>query len=431
MSELETAAVVLTSYADVKEALGNVDLTRNIDSERYCRGNILENVIMMLDGAHHRDRRRAENMLFRRDALTRFELDVLPRTIDDLVESLIEDGESDLIEIGSTVALTISAAIAGLDVDAHSPGQLAKLRRLTHRISRGAAIDGATGDLEAIKADVRDALSALRAGYFEPSMESRRDRNRSSASGGELGDVLSILMHNQEALDLADDDLLRETAFFLEAGSNTSAQALASAFHFLFGDVAVTGDDVHVPDRAHIQRCVQEALRLRPTNPAIKRRAQRATSVAGRALAKGQHLLLDVGSANRDRAAFGLDADDFNANRIVPGSVNRYGLSFGGGIHACIGRVLAVGLPPKGPQAPESPDHLYGMVTLLAESLLAHGVIPHPQKAPEAESQTIRWTRWAHYPVAFRQPRTTGAQLDWPSRPRRCLATTSKPRLSI
>jgi hypothetical protein len=51
---------------------------------------------------------------------------------------------------------------------------------------------------------------------------------------------------------------------------------------------------------------------------------------------------------NRDRSVFGDDAEEFDPRRTTPDGVPGYGLSFGSGMHACIGQDLAAGLPAVG-----------------------------------------------------------------------------------
>ena len=44
---------------------------------------------------------------------------------------------------------------------------------------------------------------------------------------------------------------------------------------------------------------------------------------------------------------FGADAADFDPRRPLPDGVAPYGLSFGSGMHACIGQDLAGGVVPE------------------------------------------------------------------------------------
>ena len=72
-------------------------------------------------------------------------------------------------------------------------------------------------------------------------------------------------------------------------------------------------------DLGFAQRVVHETLRLRPTTPKIKRRAEADTTVAGRPIPKDALVVLDAATANRDPRFFGESADRFDPDRTVVG----------------------------------------------------------------------------------------------------------------
>jgi cytochrome P450 len=81
---------------------------------------------------------------------------------------------------------------------------------------------------------------------------------------------------------------------------------------------------------------VDETLRYSGSILAWRRRALRDTEIAGVAIPAGANLLLLMGSANRDREVFS-DPDTFDLGRANA----RSHLSFGFGIHYCLGNQLA------------------------------------------------------------------------------------------
>jgi cytochrome P450 len=91
-------------------------------------------------------------------------------------------------------------------------------------------------------------------------------------------------------------------------------------------------------DRAPRALAVAVEEMLRWTTPVVSfmRTATRDTELAGRAIAAGDPVLMLYASANRDEAAFGPTADRFDAARDPNPQV-----SFGFGIHFCIGAALA------------------------------------------------------------------------------------------
>jgi cytochrome P450 len=67
------------------------------------------------------------------------------------------------------------------------------------------------------------------------------------------------------------------------------------------------------------------------------RRVVEETEIGGRKLGAGEYVVLFYGSANRDEAVFGADADRFDVTRP---SADRH-LAFGFGEHLCLGASLA------------------------------------------------------------------------------------------
>lgn len=399
----------LSTYADVAAALGNPDLSRSLDKERYETGNILEGVVMMLDGAEHRERRRIESKLFRREVLGYYEHELFPRVISASLAPIVAAGEADLVSIGALLAVVLSARTAGIDFDATSLAEREELARLVTVFARAISIDATIGDTEGIRQSCREGLTTFSRKYLRASLAARA-RRLAEGGAGERGvsqsaDLISTLLANRDELNIDDDQFLRETAFFLEAGAHTTSQTLASAMHYTFGWIAThPGDTARLAsDTFLIQRFVHEALRLRPTNPRIRRRALTATVVAGRKVEQGTFIELDTAAANRDPSVFGEHAEEFDPFREVPAAATRWGHSFGGGAHACIGRNLAIGTPTRF-ERPPTDQHMVGMVPLMIQGLLAAGVAPHPARQPTPDTSTHRWTRWAQYPVTFGAP---------------------------
>lgn len=402
----ESDEILFESYADVHEALTSPALTRSIDYDLYEHGNLMENVLLMLSGEAHRGRRRVENQVFRRQRLERYESESFPAIVDNALESLVASQGEDLIELGLRMAVVLSAESAGVDLDRNSVAQREELSQLLRVLARGEAIDAEKGDIEAIKLQVRDALDRFERQFFARSRERRAEILRADEQGG-FGeslphDVLSLLLSAQSALDIDDGTVLRETAFFVEAGAHTSAQTFTNTLHYVFEWSA--GDTERrtrlESDLETVQRCVHEALRLRPTNPRMRRRAVSRAEIGSKVVEEGAYVALDSASANRDPSIYGPDAEVFDPDRRVPSGIKTYGHSFGGGIHSCIGRVLAAGLPAAGEEG-QSLGHLFGLVPVMVQKALQRGVQPDPNRPPEADKGTRRWTRWISYPVVF------------------------------
>jgi cytochrome P450 len=90
-----------------------------------------------------------------------------------------------------------------------------------------------------------------------------------------------------------------------------------------------------VADRTLIAAAVEEVLRYEAPSPVQARHVARAVEVHGETVPEGSIMMLLNGSANRDERHFD-DADRFDIRRA-----NGPHLSFGYGLHYCLGAALA------------------------------------------------------------------------------------------
>jgi len=90
-----------------------------------------------------------------------------------------------------------------------------------------------------------------------------------------------------------------------------------------------------VQDRSLIPNAIEEILRYEPPAPHIARYVARDVELHGETVAEGNAMLLLVGAANRDDRRY-PDGDRFDIHREVSQH-----LTFGYGIHFCLGAALA------------------------------------------------------------------------------------------
>lgn len=398
----EHTETLFSSYEDVRVALLNRDLARSRDFERFEKGNILEKTVLVLHGSDHAQRRRYENALFRRNSLLTYESDVLPQSVELVLEAFLrEDRPFDLVDFGGSCSVSVAARIAGIDMTEGEVEEARHLYRLVRVFSKGVSIEDAIDqDIDEIIGEVREALTDFGENFFDHSRQKRETylRQMDERTGSERvsADLLSTLLIHAEDLGMDEGDLLRETAFFVGAGSHTNSQNVPSAIDELFqwrdrGD----GDWGRIAsDPSFAQLCVHEAFRLHPTTPIIKRKATNDTNVGERDIPAGAFVSLDVAAANRDQNAYGEAPDVYNPERTVSEGVPRYGFTFGGGMHTCIGRVLAGGMPAER----ETEDKLHGLVTLILQALVRRDVDRHPDLQPIRNTRVRRY-HWQNYPV--------------------------------
>ena len=245
--------------------------------------------------------------------------------------------------------------------------------------------------------------------FFTPSLE-RRKKLVTQFQAGEISeedlprDILTTLVRNEDRLPLDRDCLMRETAFYYLAGAHTSVHSLGHIVHHL-----LNWCQKHPEDRAKleqdtgmVQRFVYESLRLHPSSPIAKRRALSDVELMnGETARKDDIVIVDLRSANRNTDLFGEDAAEFNPYREIPKNIPTQGLSFGFGMHACLGRNLAAGVVPKEAEKVAPEDGHYGTLATISQKLLREGIQPHPTEECKLNQQIERET-WECYPVVLK-----------------------------
>jgi cytochrome P450 len=149
------------------------------------------------------------------------------------------------------------------------------------------------------------------------------------------GDLLSgLIAAEADGGRLSTEELRTTVAALLFAGQDTTRHQLGNAIATFLRHPEQWTLLGRRPELA--AQAVEEVVRVAPTTPVVGRVAIEDLEVDGVAIPAGSHLLLFVAAGNTDSAAFGADPDrfDITASRQPP-------LTFGGGIHYCLGAHLA------------------------------------------------------------------------------------------
>jgi len=396
------ASVDLVGYEEVWDALRQRDLRQSL----YDAGSVvMDGCLLDLHGTDHQARRRLENRLFRRGTFRRWEAELVPGVIADALAPFVAAGGADLLELGYRTTINLTALVAGIDRPTGSPAETEALQEFAVRFSEGAVMVHSHRDLRQVEAEVGEALERFDQMFLQPSVARRLELLDRHAAGDldeeELpSDVLTAILGKRAALGLSPDVVRREVAFYLQAGSHSTADAFAHAVDEIFGWAARFPDQAHrLTDDVFLQRCVHETFRLHPASPVAQRRALADVTMRdGRTIPAGAAVQLDLRAANRDVAIFGADASSFDPDRLVPRGVPPWGHTFGGGMHACIGMELDGGTVWSD-DAPS--DHVLGTVPLMVRALLDQGARPDPAHPPTKDPYSAR-DHFHAYPVVFR-----------------------------
>ena len=389
----------IRSHSESQEILLSHDFAASLHDGRSHP--VVGESLLTLVGHDHRARRRTEIVMFSRRSLSEYEFDLVTpavrQSLDDAVAS--QHGEIDLLAVTHDALLRVSARVVGLDgVD--GPKSIAHLTRLAGALGEGASVEWAD-DPDAVVRTAVEATDEFAARFWEPARRRRGElvaRYRAGAlpEADLPEDLLTILLKTYESWD--EDALLRECIFFLVASASTTTHSaphtLLELTHWLEEHPE---DAVRTADPAFLQRAVGEALRLHPPVPALLRLAlQDVVLSTGRRIATGEALALDLNAANRDRDAFGEDADRFDPHRAPTARTHPYGLSFGSGPHTCPGRLVALGGGAVGKVDRE--DVNLGVLTRIMAELFSREVRLVPERPPVKRTDTGA-DRFASFPV--------------------------------
>ncbi|MET7339386.1 cytochrome P450 [Nonomuraea sp. NPDC005650] len=149
-------------------------------------------------------------------------------------------------------------------------------------------------------------------------------------------DVISDLVAAQaEDPTFSDDDVARLAAALIFAGHETTAARIDFGVLWLLSDLSRRDAFVADPD-GRAQSTVEEILRMSaPAGLGLLRYAHEDVAIGGVTIARGDLVLISNDAANRDGSAF-ADPEEFR-----PGRKPNLHLTFGHGMHVCIGANLA------------------------------------------------------------------------------------------
>jgi cytochrome P450 len=400
----EPVTITISDYEGAKEAYRAKPLRQALyDEGEVVMGDVLVN----LHGEEHRQRRRLENRLFRRDVFLHYQEELFPPIIEETLKPHVAEGHAELVELSHQLMMNLAALTAGVDRPLGTPEETFHLYDYLMKFIQGATLAHYTGDKDGRREEVRQALVRFDEEFLIPSADRRRALLQQLEDGTlteeELPkDVLMILVRNEDELHLPHDVILREIAFFLLAGAHTSATAFTRTLDNIFSWVSEHPEDLDLvrTDRHFLQACVHETIRLFPSSPVAMRWALEPLTLQGGELEvpQGAKVIIDLMSVNRDPSVFGPTAGEFDPRRETPERVAPWGLSFGGGMHICIGQDLAAGVV-GGPSAEEE-VHLFGLVPVAVQAMIDRGARRDPEDPPVMDENTKR-PYWARYPVRF------------------------------
>jgi cytochrome P450 len=336
--------------------------------------------LMFTEGESHRQRRKLLNPLVRADALQGIREDIVLPEADKLLSRWLAEPDADgkyrldLVEFLERVFIHFTAKLIGLigmDDDEH----LALLASFAGPLAAGTSSAYLQNRTE-VNRRALEAKAQYAEAFFKPSLAWHREQ-RAKIEAGEIAEsdvpesLLKLVALGATPEWQDEDRALVDSTLLFAASVGTSTQSIVHTIDMLQGWFVEHPEDLaRRSDPTFLLNCLQEIIRMRaPFSPYTTRLAlEEYTLSDGSTIVPGQELHLEWVKANRDKEAFGQDADEFNPNRPTPADgTPRYGAGFGLGTHQCYGLRVVVGNDGKG-----------GAHVELLRKLMAAGVRPDP-----------------------------------------------------
>jgi cytochrome P450 len=301
---------VVSSHADVMAVGQDWQTFTSTHSSGFPPLSISPIMPLSYDPPRQRAYRRVVNPMLTAEYVSRYEPG-MRAVATDLIRQFVDAGRCDLAEVYNriyppTVFFTVVLPVGAGEIDA--------MRDMSHRFSYEPTDK---------RAEAFHEMETWCAAYLERRMaEPRRD------------DLVDTLLYDVPAeMPFPLEDQVRALGLLIQGGFGTSGNLLGAITRVLCDRPDIQERVQEQP--ALVSNLVEECLRLEPPSPYMARVATKDTHIGGCPITAGDWVVLMFAGANRDPQAFD-HATDIDLDR----SVKRH-LSFGVGVHRCIGSNLA------------------------------------------------------------------------------------------
>jgi cytochrome P450 len=317
------AQLVVTRYREVAALLRDSSLRSRIPEE-YHHHNIgrgsahafFQSIIVYRDPPEHTRLRRLTGQALHASLVHRME-NRIRALVDELLDPIVDGRTFDAVQdLAFPLPIMVVCELLGMPSSDRD-----QIRPRAFDLGKGFAINVSEKDRTIANAAVdwlRDYVGAL--------LTERRRTPRPDL-------LTEMLLATEAGEHLTDEEILDHAAFLLFAGFETTMNVIATGCALLLEHpdqlARLRGD------RSLFSTAVDEVLRFDAPIQARARFVTNPVMVGDRVVRAGRVLLLLIGSANHDERQC-PDPERFDVGR----SPNQH-LSFGGGIHYCLGAALA------------------------------------------------------------------------------------------
>ena len=380
---------LIDSYAEIDEVLRSADF---IQGSHIESGVFLDGSLIKIEGEEHMARRQLFSALVSRAAMHHYENGALIPVIGRVMAEIRDAGPDadgvyrvDLIPLVLTMLHRITALVTGVD-KVETKERTDRFRVLILKLVEAVTAEWSTRDHDEVVREGLETRQLLVDEFLLPSLERRRELARQFKAGTIAKEALPtdllmlLCLHGEDARPGDETYVWREASLFLVASIHTTSAALPHVIAHLTDWFKRHPEDYSKRlDLAFLRKAALESLRLHLPVPTLLRIAATDTLLStGRKVAKGERVALFFVPANRDRTLFGEDADEFNPHREGRPRLSPWGLTFGGGVHTCIGRPLVTGMFSR----PDDRTGTEGTMIRMLHALFEAGAETDPLNPP-------------------------------------------------
>jgi cytochrome P450 len=273
--------------------------------------------IMENEGAKHTRLRALVSKAFNRGQIDRL-APRIQKIVDELLDNCEELGEFDLLaDFAEPLPVRVIAELLGV-----SPSDEVNLRPWSQAIVKMYEFD-VSAEEEAAARDASNEFAAMITAMVE---------NRKANPTNDLVSDLARVEESGETLTLR--ELIATCVLLLNAGHEASVNAFGNGFVAAMND-GQAAETLRTRPREVTATAVEEFFRFDAPLQLFERTATTPTEISGVTIPAGAKIAALLGSANRDSLVFD-NPEKINLER----NPNNH-ISFGGGIHFCLGAPLA------------------------------------------------------------------------------------------
>lgn len=330
---------LVTRYEDAKAVLADNE-TYSLEhgyQDRFANGHVEEFAQILdaegggfirdlaLDPPAHTRLRKLTEKAFTAHRVKSLE-DRIRQIVIDLIEPLAERGHGDGIgEIGAPLTAHLICEQLGLDFSKIGTEKVAWwTTAVIAQIGRMQTRDEMIVNARTI-CDLQNTIIA--------EIRERQENPREDM----ISDLVTARLEGTEPAELEFSELVATVRAFLIAGNDTTAAGIANLLHVLATHEGLC-ERLYplVDDDRTMTRFVEEVLRLHPPVHGLFRTAMRDVELGGATIPAMSQICVMYASANYDEAVF-ADPERLDIDRPNVGA----NLTFGSGIHKCVGIALA------------------------------------------------------------------------------------------